>query len=82
RARGTAVLLPAGADPAPTGHTWQAWFLDGGEPRPADTFGTGGGGEVLAGLPAAATAVAVTLEPEGGSDAPTTDPVVTYALPA
>ena len=75
---GDDVLVSAAGMPDPgEGHDWQLWVVAGGSPEsaglmPAATGGVsralveGGAGEV----------VAVTLEPEGGSEQPTTDPVV------
>jgi anti-sigma-K factor RskA len=57
--------------PAPeNGKTYQAWFIPKGEtaPRPLQTFTTGLTTEV----PANAAAIAVSLEPAGGSQTPTT----------
>jgi anti-sigma-K factor RskA len=57
--------------PAPeSGKTYQAWFIPKGEtaPRPLQTFTTGLTTEV----PVNAAAIAVSLEPAGGSKTPTT----------
>jgi anti-sigma-K factor RskA len=60
---------------APKGKTFEAWVISGKVPRPAGLF-TGGDGMCTSlllkeRLPNGAT-VAVTLEPKGGSDKPTT----------
>jgi hypothetical protein len=83
RSKGEAVLIPSGTSRAPSGRTYQLWFIDGAssKPRPAGTFGGGTGTpDVLAGEVGSAAAVAVTVEPQGGSRQPTTTPVVTYTL--
>lgn len=81
---GEAVVVPTGVDPAPRGRTWQLWWVTGEQaPRPAGLLsGADGSPEVLEGAADGATAVAVTLEPAGGSSAPTTTPVAVYPLAA
>jgi anti-sigma-K factor RskA len=57
--------------PAPeTGKTYQAWFIPKGEtnPRPLETFRD----SLTTQIPADAAAIAVSLEPSGGSKTPTT----------
>ncbi|SDQ17518.1 anti-sigma factor [Quadrisphaera sp. DSM 44207] len=79
--QGRAVLLDGGTAPAPEDRTYQLWYVASGGAVPAGTFEGGGDpGAVLTGSPQDAAAVAVTLEPEGGSDQPTTEPVATYPL--
>lgn len=76
-----AVLLTAGLPEAPEGSTWQAWTLSGDSVRPADAFDAADGTTVaLHGGLADADAVAVSLEPAGGSQQPTTAPVVVLPL--
>jgi anti-sigma-K factor RskA len=71
-----ATLLLKGLEPAPAGKTYEAWVIEDNRPVPAGTFA--GGGQVAFQLtrkvPDGAI-VAVTLEPAGGVDQPTTDPV-------
>ncbi len=61
-----ALKLPAPA----AGKTYQAWFIPKGEsaPRPLETFT----GALTTTVPADASAIAVSLEPSGGSKVPTT----------
>lgn len=75
---GQSVLLFEDVVPAPAGRSYQAWYIDGSGPRSAGVFQTAGGSTavVLEGQLTAGDAVGVTVEPEGGSDAPTTDPVL------
>jgi anti-sigma-K factor RskA len=57
--------------PAPeAGKTYQAWFIPKGEsaPRPLETFDSA----LTTTVPADASAIAVSLEPSGGSTVPTT----------
>jgi len=67
-------LVMQGMTPAPQGKTYQAWFVTGDQPRSAGLLDVGSDGlAVLKGLRPGgpADAVAVTLEPAGGSDGPT-----------
>lgn len=75
------LLFPAGLPAAPEGSTWQAWTVTGGRAVSAGTFDASSGQAVaLQASVAGADAVAVTLEPEGGSDSPSTDPVLVMSL--
>jgi anti-sigma-K factor RskA len=68
-----AALIVDDLPAAPSGKTYEAWVIASGRPQPAGTF-TGGGTQTAFALtrrvPEDAT-VAVTIEPAGGSDAPT-----------
>jgi len=85
---GRGVLLMANNLPAlEAGRTFQMWILPKtGGPRPAGLFGAQGGVAVhLQTGPvdlAEATAVAVSVEPESGSTAPTTTPILVASLGA
>jgi anti-sigma-K factor RskA len=75
-AAGGGHLFVAGLAPAPAGKTYALWTIAGGTPRPAGLFGvdaTGRGGHRIAPESAvgAVQVFAVTLEPEGGTPAPT-----------
>ena len=80
-ADGRAVLVLDGLDPAPAGKTYEMWVVPGGnieQASPAGLFPGSAGREVV---PLDVTVqsgdvVAVTVEPAGGVDAPTTQPVV------
>jgi anti-sigma-K factor RskA len=72
---GNAALIVDDLAPAPTGKVYEAWVIEGETPRPAGTF-TGGGDQTAFALTRAVpdgSTVAVTIEPEGGSDSPTGD---------
>ena len=71
---GRAVLIARGLPAAPKGKTYEAWVIRGGTPTRAGLFG-GGKSTVLLLEPTLPRGgkVAVTLEPAGGSDAPTSD---------
>ena len=72
---GDAALIVDDLAPAPTGKTYEAWVIEGETPEPAGTFAGGGTQTAFAltrTVPEGAT-VAVTIEPEGGSESPTGD---------
>ncbi len=80
-----AVLLAAGLDPAPPGKVYEAWVIAGGAPKAAGTFQVDRTGKAVLRLPAieetrAARTFAVTLEPEGGTQAPTGPMVLAGAV--
>jgi anti-sigma-K factor RskA len=72
------VLVVSNLAEAPAGKTYEAWVIDDGTPVPAGTFG--GGGTVAVSLEhpvSSGSVVAVTIEPEAGSEQPTTEPIIT-----
>ena len=75
---GRAGLVLAGLADAPEGMTYEIWVIAGETPSPAGLFDEGGRSVVplTRPVPAGAT-VAVTLERDGGADAPTTSPLLT-----
>ena len=80
-ADGRAVLVVDGLDPAPAGKTYEMWIVPGGsieEASPAGLFPGRDGTEIVAidGTVQAGDLVAVTVEPSGGVDSPTTAPIV------
>jgi anti-sigma-K factor RskA len=82
---GGGLLFVTGLPQAPEDHVYQLWVLrepcdaDGCRPVGAGTFDTSGGFAVTETDRSLrdAAGVAVTIEPAGGSAAPTTDPVIT-----
>lgn len=80
--QGRGVLVARGLPAAPEGRTWQAWSLTGGAASSAGVFELGEDGVAVVEFdwPAAGEAVAVSLEPAGGSPQPTTDPVAVAPL--
>jgi anti-sigma-K factor RskA len=73
---GEGALVFTGLEPAPEGKTYEIWVIEEGVAKPAGLFE--GGGEMAVvpieqPVPTGAV-VAVTVEPEGGVDAPTTEP--------
>jgi len=76
--RGSAALVLYRLDAAPAGKTYQAWVIRGKRaPVPAGLF-RGGGTTFfpISGKVPKGSVVAVTVEPAGGSPAPTTKPFV------
>jgi anti-sigma-K factor RskA len=75
------LLIAANLPAAQQGKTYEMWVIPkGGAPRPAGLFQSQGGTamHILSGPVDVATlgAVAVTLEPESGSPAPTSTPII------
>lgn len=92
--RGTVVVSPAlrsavfvASQLAPTasGRTYQLWWIDpSGGARSAGLVSPASDGSVassLAGAPSGASHVGLTVEPAGGSSAPTTKPVFVVTIP-
>ena len=81
---GKAAISVTGLAPAPDGKTYQLWYIgSGGAITSAGLFGVdadGNGQAVLAGQAAPTDKVAVSVEPAGGSEQPTTDPLVVLPL--
>jgi len=84
-AKDSFVVLMDGVAPAPEGKVYQLWTLpkDGSAPVPQGTMDaqTLSKPAVVKGL-SSASSVAITVEPAGGSQAPTSAPVLVVALSA
>lgn len=81
--RQLAALTIDGLQPAPEGHVYQVWVVRGGTPRPDALFDAASGGRAIAAVNTelqAGDTVAITLEPRGGSSAPTTKPFVVIPI--
>jgi len=76
---GIIVVDAAGLKPLDAAHTYQLWSIASGKPSSLGLMGTAPNGEAL-GVARAnikdIDSLAVTIEPAGGSLAPTTDPVL------
>ncbi|WP_052594610.1 anti-sigma factor [Luteipulveratus mongoliensis] len=78
RSEGASAVQTERMPAAPAGHAYQAWFLDqSGAPRSAGLM-SGAEPQLLTGKPG--STLAVTVEPAGGSAAPTTTPLVEVSL--
>jgi anti-sigma-K factor RskA len=80
-----AVLLAAGLQPAPEGKVYEAWVIAGGAPVPAGTFQVDADGKAVLRLPTvdetrSVKTFAVTIEPAGGTAAPTGPMVLAGAV--
>ncbi len=78
---GRSVVVADDMPAPPDGKTMQIWVIQGDTPQPAGTFSPGGpdSGTVAASVDGSlekADAVAITVEPAGGSEQPTSDPVL------
>ncbi|MGR8011527.1 anti-sigma factor [Streptomyces hypolithicus] len=85
RERNKAAFLAAGMPPAPSGKVYQLWFNDGGTMRSAGLMtgeNTGATQAVLMDGPLdKASGMGITVEPAGGSEQPTTDPLALMNFP-
>lgn len=77
-----AVLVANKLPPAPEGKVYEAWIIRDGIPEPAGLFEPRDGDAAASfdGSTKNAQAIAVTLEPEGGSPRPTSDPILVAPL--
>ena len=78
-----AILVAKELPPAPEGQVYEAWVFRDGVPEPAGLFEPRDGNAaaaVVEGSMQGVQAVAVTLEPEGGSPMPTSDPILQAPL--
>jgi len=75
---GQAVLVLEGLDPAPAGKTYEMWIIEDDKPARAGLFAGRDGTDIvpLDGTVAEGNVVAVTVENEGGVDAPKSPPIV------
>ena len=78
---GSAAIVAQGMPSLPSDKTYEAWFINGntGVATPAGTFVPGGDAttwHVLSGSMTAGDTIGLTVEPAGGSQAPTTAPIL------
>ncbi|MDR6906827.1 anti-sigma-K factor RskA [Agromyces sp. 3263] len=80
-AKGRSGVVVDGLPPLEAGQTYELWYIDDSGAAAAGTFDANGGEtwRVLDGSFSPGVAVGVTVEPEGGSAQPTTDPIVVIA---
>jgi anti-sigma-K factor RskA len=82
KSKGKAVILTAGMAPPPSGKVYEIWLRDANDhlipaglmPKAADNK------VLLKGDAAKATGVGITIEPEGGSKQPTSEPIAMFEL--
>lgn len=74
------VMMIDDLDALPDDKTYELWYIGENGPISAGTFESAGSGEttwrVLDGSMSAGDMIGVTVEPEGGSEKPTSDPIV------
>lgn len=80
------LLIASNLPPLPSGKTYEMWLIPkGGAPRPAGLFHSDERGSAIhlerGPVDPATAAVAVSVEPESGSAAPTTTPIVVAPVP-
>lgn len=78
-AGGTGYMVMTNVPAVPAGMTYQGWYIANGTPVSAGTMQVGSDGDiVVSGLqPVPETSVvAVTVEPDGGSEQPTSQPII------
>jgi len=82
-ADGRAVFMTAGLPDPASGQTYQLWAIDDAGATSVGLMepDAGEASEFVA-LPSGSTAFGVTVEPSGGSDQPTTDPILVLELSA
>jgi len=75
------AIVVHGMDALPGGKTYELWYLDDAGATPAGTFDARGATQsvVLAGAMKPGDTVGITVEPSGGSSAPTTAPIAVVA---
>ena len=76
---GETYVVMTGMDEAPAGHDYQAWYIVDGAPVSAGLMTVYDDGIAILhgdGVTEGVQAVALSVEPVGGSDQPTTDPIV------
>jgi hypothetical protein len=80
---GTNYMVVSGLPDPGAGRTYQAWYLEGQTAVSAGVFPLGTEGVTVVGMAGVAgpvTAVALTIEPSGGSSQPTSQPIVLATL--
>jgi anti-sigma-K factor RskA len=74
-ARGEMAVDTSGLQPLDDEHVYQLWSIADGTPTSVGVLDDPGRGASME-MPASGTQVAITVEPAGGSEEPTTDPIV------
>ncbi|WP_327237425.1 anti-sigma factor [Streptomyces sp. NBC_01317] len=84
RDRDRAAFIASGLPRTPAGKVYQLWYDDGGKMRAAGLLHPSAGSDavLMAGSVGSASGMGITVEPAGGSVAPTTDPLAVMAFPS
>lgn len=79
-----AAFLASGLPAAPSGKVYQLWFNDGGTMRSAGLLPAASGSTsvLMEGPVGKASGMGITVEPTGGSEQPTSDPLALMEFPA
>ncbi len=79
-----AVFLASGMSEPPHGHVYQLWFDDHGTMRSAGLMNPSRTSQavLMSGTVDDAAGIGITVEPTGGSRAPTTEPIAALPMPA
>jgi anti-sigma-K factor RskA len=79
-----AMLVATNLPELPEGKTYEMWSIDEGTPEPRGVFGAEEGPAIqsIQGPISGAETFEITVEPEGGSEQPTTEPIITADLQA
>ncbi|MBO7939215.1 anti-sigma factor [Streptomyces antibioticus] len=82
--RDRAVFVASGVAPPPPGEVYQLWFAEGGKMRSAGLMDPGRSDQavILQGTVGGASGIGITVEPAGGSEQPTSAPIVLLGVPA
>lgn len=82
--RGHTVVTVENVQPPPAGHIYQAWWIrEGSDPVSAGAVASGSDSStLLEGSAAGAQQLALSVEPDGGSEQPTTTPITAVDLPS
>ncbi len=79
------IIAFRGMTPPPSGQVYQLWMIENGKAIPGPTFVPDAGGQATIQVPgeaATSQAMAITMEPDGGSDTPSTTPIMQGDLTA
>jgi hypothetical protein len=79
------VVTFRGMSQPPSGQVYQLWMIEGDQALPGPTFMPDESGEAMVQVPgegADSDAMAITMEPDGGSESPTTSPIMQGSLTA
>ncbi|MFJ4921573.1 anti-sigma factor domain-containing protein [Streptomyces sp. NPDC088725] len=79
-----AAFIASGLPKPPSGKTYQLWYDDGGKMRAAGLLDPSAGSDavLMTGRLGPASGMGITVEPAGGSDQPTSDPLALMNFPA